>query len=295
MSLDKELTAAFSREAETREVPPPDVDRLIRAGQARRRRRNARRIGAAMAAVVIVGGGAYGVAQVDPGDPAPVAVPPTTSQPEPATVPSRFPDSRNMASISPGTYRVFVGSDTASETIEADLTMTNPTSNWSWSGQPVVHEPTVDAWAGVGVYQPLALADVAPCSGDWQSRRASGTPQSLARQLVRLPWSTIVEPPTPTEAFGHDAIHLRLHINDRCPWDEYYQIAKAEAQPAESLAGSRGISYGTTSEEVVIDFWVVDLGGTAVVVDKWHQVDSSVELVDRATEVLDSIQFVMSE
>jgi hypothetical protein len=293
MNLGKELATAFGREAEMREVPPPDVDRLIRTGQARRRRRNAGRIGVAMAAAAVVGGGAYGVAQVDRGDPAPVAEPPTTSESEPAAVPSRVPDYRNMTSIDPGTYRVFVGSDTAGDKIEADLTMTNPDSNWSWSGQPVVHEPTVDTWAGVGVYQPRALAGLAPCSGDWQSRTAGGAPQSLARQLVRLPWSTVVEPPTQTEAFGHDAIHLRLQINDRCPWDEYYQIAKTK--PAETLAGSRGISYGNTSKEVVIDFWVVDLGGTAVVVDMWHQVDSSVELVGRATEVLDSINFVMSE
>ncbi len=291
MSLDKELAAAFGREAEMRDVPLPDVEWLIRGGRARRRRRNAGRIGLAVAAAVVVSGGAYGLAQVDRGDPGPVTVPPASSESEPAAVPSRFPDYANMTSIAPGTYRVFVGNDLAGHRIEADLTVTN--SNWNWSGQPVVHEPPLDTWAGVGVYQPDALAGVAPCSGDWQSRPASGSPQSLARQLVRLPWSTVVEPPTPTEAFGHDAIHLRLRIDDQCPRDEYYQIA--QTQTAETLAGRRGISYGSSSQEVLIDFWVVDLDGTAVVVDMWHQVYVSNELVGRATEVLDSINFVMSE
>jgi hypothetical protein len=85
---------------------------------------------------------------------------------------------------------------------------------------------------------------------------------------------------------------VRITASDRC-LREYYQIA--QTQTAETPAGSRGISYGSSSQAVLIDFWVVDLDGTAVVVDMWHQVDASTELVGRATEVLDSIDFVMSE
>lgn len=291
MNLDQELTAAFGREAETREAPPPDVEWLIHRGRARRRRRNAGRIGVAVAAAVVAGGSAYGVSHLDGGDPGPDAVPPATSESEPAAVPSHLPDQRNMTWIAPGAYRVFVGSDPAGDKIEADLTLSS--SNWNWSGQPVVHEPLVDAWAGVGVYQPRALASVAPCSDNWRGRPASAAPQSLARQLVRLPWSTVVEPLTPTTAFGHDALHVRLRIDDRCPWNEYYQIA--ETRTADTPAESRGISYGSTSKKVLIDFWVVDLDGTAVVVDMWHQVDASTELVGHATEALDSINFVTNE
>jgi hypothetical protein len=290
MRLDKELAAAFGREAEMRDVPVPDVEWLIRGGKSRRRRRNAGRVGVAVAAVVVISGGAYGVAQGGRGDPEPVTVPPATSESEPAAALSGFPDHKNMTSIAPGTYRVFVGSDPVGDTIKADLTVAD--ENWRWSGQPLVHEP-LDTWAGVGVYQPDAIAGAAPCSGDWQSLPASSSPQSLARQLVRLPWSTVVEPLTPTEAFGHDAIHARLRIDDQCPLYEYYKIARTRG--AEPLARSRGVSYGSSSQEVLIDFWVVDLDGTAVVVDQWHQVDASIQLVDRATEVLDSIKFVMSE
>ena len=66
-----------------------------------------------------------------------------------------------------------------------------------------------------------------------------------------------------------------------------------------SVAGtaSRGIAASATAtvpKEVLIDFWVVDLNGTTVVVDMWHQVDASTELVGRATQVRDSITFVTS-
>jgi len=286
MSLDEELAAAFGREAEMREIPLPDVEGLIRGGRARRRRRNVGRIGFAAAAAVLVGGGAYGVAHVDRGDPGPVTVPPATSESapsEPAGVPPSF-QHLNGNPIEPGTYRMFVVPDPAGVKIEAHLTVTN--GQWRSGDQPVVSEG--DTWAGVGVYQPEALAGVAPCSGDWQSQPASETPQALARQLVRLPQSTVVQPLTPTEAFGHDAIHLRLRIDDPCPRYEYYLIA-------EGPAGHRGITYGHPSKEVLIDFWVVDLNGTTVVVDMWHQVDASPELVGLATQVLDTINFEISE
>jgi hypothetical protein len=179
---------------------------------------------------------------------------------------------------------MLVGADPTGTKIEADLTITGP--NWASGEQPAVREG--ETRAGVGVYQPDALADGAPCSGNWQGRAARGTPHALARQLVELPRSTVVQPLTPTEAFGHDAIHLRLRIDDQCPPDEYYQIAAGPAL-------SRGIRVGFVLKKVLIDFWVVDLDGTAVVVDMWHQADASTELVGRATQVRDSINFVTDE
>jgi hypothetical protein len=283
MSLDEELTAAFRQEAEMREVPIPDLEGLIRGGRARRRRRNAARIGVAAVAAVLVGGAAYGVTQAVPQDPGTVPLPPATSESEPsepAAVPPSF-QHLDRSVIEPGTYRMYVGAAPDVLNIEADLSVTGP--NWLSGDQPVVSEG--DNWAGVGVYQPEALAGAAPCSGDWQSRDASRSPQALARQLGRLPWSALVQPPTPTEAFGHDAIHLRLRVDDRCPRGEYYQVAHGPA-------GSRGITYGHPAREVLIDFWVVDLDGTTVVVDLWHQVDASTELVGRASQARDSITFV---
>ncbi len=45
--------------------------------------------------------------------------------------------------------------------------------------------------------------------------------------------------------------------------------------------------------DVVIDFWVMDLGGTPVVVDQWRNVDAPREIVDRATRTRESITFVV--
>ena len=126
--------------------------------------------------------------------------------------------------------------------------------------------------AGVGVYQPKLLAGGTGCTGSWRGRAPGATPLEMARQLTRVPRSEVVQRPTATRAFGHDALHLRLRIDDRCPMDGYYRLA-------ETPSGDRGISYGNTPLVVVIDLWVVDVDGTAVVVDMWRHADTpSVQL-----------------
>ena len=88
------------------------------------------------------------------------------------------------------------------------------------------------------------------------------------------------------QAFGHDALHLRLRIDQQCPAGQGYVVA---AMPR----GSRGITYG--HNQVVIDFWVMDLNGTPVVVDSWYPEGSSGELVERVDETRKSVTFVDSE
>ena len=141
---------------------------------------------------------------------------------------------------------------------------------------------------GLGVYRPLALADGSGCNGDAPSVDVAGTAQALARQLARLPRSTVVLAPTPGQAFGHDAVHLRLRIDDDCPQGQGYRVA-------ETLRGSRGISYSDVPREVVIDFWVVDVDGLAVVVDTWHQDGASSQRVDQIARTRDTITCVTGE
>jgi hypothetical protein len=239
-------------------------------------------MGVAAAAAVLVGGAAYGVTQVETrGLGTEAGPPPTVAPSKPATTPPSFQLS-NGTPIEPGTYRMAVSADTGGDRISADLTITGP--NWRSGGQPVVFQG--DAWAGVGVYQPHQVAGASACYGGWKGRDARGTPQALARQLVALPRSTVIQPPTATEAFGHDAVHLRLLIDDQCP--DVYQIATERAGDDYG----RGISYGNTRKKVLIDFWVVDVNGTPVVVDMWHHADASIELVGSTTQVRDSITFV---
>ena len=101
------------------------------------------------------------------------------------------------------------------------------------------------------------------------------TTQALAQQLAQLPQSTVVQPATPVQVFGHDAVHLQLRIAaETARTTEAYRVA-------ETPRGSLGISYSDDLKDVVIDFWVVDLDGVPVVVDTWHEDDASSELVDR--------------
>ena len=135
--------------------------------------------------------------------------------------------------LEPGTYRMFVGVDAAGATIDADLTVDGPELDQrDLSGRVRGRElRPVSA-----VYQPERWppGPVAPATS--RTRTSAETPQALAQQLAQLPRSTVVQPATPTEAFGHDAIHLRLRIDNDCPADQGYRVA-------ETHRGSRGITY----------------------------------------------------
>lgn len=277
MNLDEQLRATLSQEAEGRHAPPPDVHSLITGGRVRRRRRTAARIGTAAAVAVLLGGGAYGVTQLDS---QPSGAPEITREP---TQPPRTPLSDDRPPLEPGTHRMYVGRDANVEVIVADVTVDGP--GWrDSSGDPMVSEGR--SRGGVGFYQPDALAGRSGCTSSWdarQTRKAGETPPDLAQQLTRLPRSTVVQPPTPTQAFGRPAIHLKARIDDNCP-PEIYRVAEG-----------RGISYSYVAKEVVIDFWVLDLGGDPVVVDMWHQAGSPTQLVERVARARDSISFVLAD
>jgi hypothetical protein len=68
----------------------------------------------------------------------------------------------------------------------------------------------------VGVYAPEALAGASGCSNETTMAPAS-TPQALAEQLTQLPQSTVLQAPTPEQTFGHNALHLRLRIDQQSP------------------------------------------------------------------------------
>lgn len=281
MTFDEQLRAALNLEAEMLDAPRPDVQDLISGGRERRRRRNTTRLGGVAAAVVLVAGGVYGVMQLDPGSasssdvaasPTATSEPPTTSQPVPIDGAALDADT---------TYRMLVGVGATGETIDVDLTVDG--TGWTSGNFPVVSEYL--SYGGVGAYRPMALAAGSGCADDGPSMDVGETTQALAQQLTQLPSSTVVQPPTPVQAFGHDALHLQLRIAADCPDDQGYRVA-------ETPRGSFGINYADVPKDVVIDFWVVDLDGVPVVVDMWHQDDASSQLVDRIASTRDSITFV---
>lgn len=98
------------------------------------------------------------------------------------------------------------------------------------------------------------------------------------------PVGQVVRRPTLPRAFGHDALHVQLQINDHCPLDEYYRLA-------ETHSGPRGISYADKPRLVDINLWIVDVDGTTVVVDMWHHVDTPSVMLEAARLTRRSIRF----
>ena len=284
MSLDDQLKAALDHEAEMRAVPRPDIDGLISGGRVRRRRRNTARLAAVAAVVVLLGGAAYGVTQI--GLASPRTDPGISEQPSGSATPQSYDDAAS-GRLAPGTYRKMVGRDATDTAIEADLTFEGP--GWRSTGQPVVSE--TGTWAGLGVLEPGNLAgEPSGCTTDsWDdhSRTPAGTPQALGQQLTQLPRSTVVQPLTTTEAFGQDAVHLRLRVNADCPPDQFYLVAEAP--------GDFGITWSDSPTRVVIDFWVLDVDATVIMVASWHETGASRALVDEVAEVRDSITFVTDD
>jgi hypothetical protein len=273
MNIDQQLRAALSQEAEMQNAPEPDVDRLISGGRLRQRRRNLARVGAAAAVAVLVAGGVYGVVKASSGTDAGPAKPPSPTQ-------SPQPYPHDAGSLQPGTYRMLVGNGVTGVAIDADLTLDS--SDWQNSNYPLVSDGT--SYGAVAIYQPLALAAGTGCLNDRVNDSLGHTPQAVARQLTRLPGSTVVQAPTPVQAFGRDALHLQSRITPDC--------GKGVYRVAMTLHSGHGISYGEPVKPVVIDFWVLDVRGTPVVVDTWHQVGSSSQLVDEIARTRDSISIV---
>jgi hypothetical protein len=129
----------------------------------------------------------------------------------------------------------------------------------------------------------------------WPARPAAATkppwprpapPKPSPSSSRSSPQSTVLQAPTPEQSFGHNALHLRLRIDQQCPPGESYIVAVTPR-------GTHGITYG--HNPIDMDFWVMDPNGTPVVVDSWYPQGSSSDLVERVDETRKSIFFVDSE
>jgi hypothetical protein len=284
MNLGDQLRATLSEEADMQYATPPDVDRLVMGGRQRRRHRNLARAGGAALALVLISGGVYAVTQQAGGivqgsriAGSPSATSDPTADPDAAV---DLPPDGYWGGLDAGTYRVLVGSDAAGRPLEADLTLE---AGWNAGNFPTTRD--YGGYAGFGVYRPLSIGAGSGCEADPPNADLGESPRALARDLAHLPRSTVLQPIEATRAWGYDAQHLRLRIQEKCGPDDIYRVA-------ETPRGTRGINYGSQSTGVVIDFWVLDLDGATVVVDTWHQGGSSVALVDSVTRAAESITFV---
>ena len=189
-------------------APAPDVDRLIIGGKVRQRRRNLARVGVA-AVAVLVAGGVYGVTRSDHGTAVGPAVKP------PPTNASHTYLNNPGTTIQPGTYRMLLGKNDVGAAVHANITFDNTAWQSAGANDPLLLKANSNG--GVAVYKPLGLAAGTGCGSDNKLNTNLGdTPQSLAQQLAQLPQSTVLQAPTPVQAFGRDAVHLRLRINNNC-------------------------------------------------------------------------------
>ena len=284
MNLEQELRAVLLQEADMRTTPTPDIDSIVIGGESRLRRRTTTRIGLAAAAVALVGGGVYGATQLgDFGADAGVTNRP--GEPTDAVISELWPD--NDMPIPADTYRTLVGFVGAGNRIVADFTLDG--DGWRGSNYPVAFAD--EDFAGLGVYLPESVAG--GCLMAAGLEEAATTPRQLVQQLLRMPRSEVVEQPARTEAFGGSAVHLRLRIDAACDGGAYYQVA-------ETPTGGRGISYldeppRDEPRMVIIDFWVMDVDGVAVVVDRFHLEDAPHDLVAQSTRAVESITFIEAE
>ena len=286
MNLGDELRSVLNQEAAMQTTPRPDVDGLISGGVVRRRRRTMLRAGGVALAVVVLGGGLYGALQIDRtdadssevvGDPTPSSAPTTQPPPE-------LPPDEGVGPLEPGTYRSLVGLlTTGLRRVDADMTL----KGQGWNGGNFAILGDNDTTGGVGAYIPDALAAGSGCD-DATTATVDQSPEALADGLAALPRSTLLQPPTEGRALGYDVYHLRLQIPDDCAEGQAYRIA-------ETPRGSRGVSYSDVPTTVTVDFLVVDLEGTAVVVDLWHQDGAADSLIAKLTRARDSITFVVAE
>ncbi|KRF35335.1 hypothetical protein ASG94_14645 [Nocardioides sp. Soil805] len=245
---------------------------MISGGRVRRRRRNVVRLGAVAAATVLVGSTAYGVLQVD-------LTAPGTDQ-GPASTPS--PVVEEPPGLEPGRpYRMVVGSLRSGPLIEAEVTVDS--DRWVDGDFARLGNSTGTTWVGFGVYEPVRLAAGTGCVDDRRMVMSEDTPDAVARQLAGLPRSEVLQAPARTEAFGRSAVHLRMRIDAECL--NWYRVAETER-------GARGITYtapGVAALNVIIDFWVMGVDGTPVIVDQWRNADAPAEIVYEATRARESV------
>ena len=120
----------------------------------------------------------------------------------------------------------------------------------------------------LSVYRPHDLATPdQPCGEATTAVAEDATARDLAAQLAALPQFRVVSGPTALPAFGRDTQYLVLEADGlACPPAEGAQYNLAD------IYGGAGIAPGGDSDvdlgqPVRIRFWVVDLGGRAVVVE----------------------------
>lgn len=130
----------------------------------------------------------------------------------------------------------------------------------------------------------MALAAGSGRTGDDPHLNVGQTSDALVQQLAQLPRSTVVQA---TRRPGRSAT-----TRPTCAYGSTTTPGGPGLPFAETHRGSHGINDSVGPKDVVMDFWIVDLDGTPVVVEMWLDEDASSELLDMVARTRDSITFV---
>ncbi len=295
MNLDEDLRTALVTESERREAPLVDLAGMMTRGRARRRRRTVLRVGMVAAVVALTGGVAFALAQDDRAAPEPVA-PPT-----PDATPLLTGCAVNGC-VEPGSYRVRLGADEDAFPVRATLTV--EADRWG----PYGSEPTANRISQPGttgavvftVYEPTAFAGPRPCDAeDTLELAPDASVDDVAHRLARLPQFDVVRGTTQVPAFGHETLHLQVRADRiRCTEQQggdqeglaQYNLADIVKVPP---AWADSDIY--PGQPVLIDFWVLDVGGHNIVVESRQEGSPTKEMTEQLDQVRGSLRFVSQE
>jgi hypothetical protein len=286
MSVDRRLTEAARHLAES--VDPPEVDLGAVRGRARANRRRTVALSVAAAAAVVA---LAGIPFLSAGRDSTAPQPATSTTPEVISVLQQDPCDQEGC-VKPGLYAIPLGY-AASGNALLSAALRIPAGDWRSNG--FLHRVWTDEGSGgvtLSVYRPDVLATTRqPCREATTEVAEAATARDLAAQLAALPQFRVVSGPTAVPAFGREAQYLVLETDGlTCPGGEDNQYNLAD------IYGGGGTVPGGDSDldpdqPLRVRFWVVELGGRAVVVEARQEGRPSRDLLARLEQVRATLTF----
>jgi hypothetical protein len=288
MNLDQLLTDAARHVADQVDPPEVDLDAVRGRAHASRRRTAAVTLTVAALTAALVG--------------IPLLTGPKSSTLRPAAPPTgavirTLPESNcDVPCLAPGVYSVGLGQDLDGQPRSAELTI----PGFGWTSDGFVHRVSRRSEAGavvLNVYQPDEFAGAEPCEAMVMTDVApDATMDDVARLLTTLPQFAVVDGPRAVSAFGRNTRYLRLRA-DRI---SCHAVEGAQYNLANIYGGS-GDDVGDADSDidpdqpVLIEFWIVDLDGTAIVVEARQEGRPETAMIRRLDQVREQLTFVIGQ
>jgi hypothetical protein len=285
--MSERMLKEFAAAAEQR-VPEPDLAELEARG--RDLRRNRRATGGVLAALVLVVGGTLAArATVQRDDARPEPAPAPRVQVE--ELPSRILG--NSVALRPG--RSYGTEPWVIAHAPVGATFVGPAGGWTWRGDAATRSVGGPAaWGDTprGKYAAVGVMVADRVSGHFCDEPAGSwttladAPVTAARQIARAPGVTLVEPARADSRFGQSGAHVRITVPRLCP--KYNDVLLWGLVGSED-GGGPGLATVFYPGQT-LDVWVLDVGGTRVVV--WSELSPGLPATygAQARRMLDSMR-----